>query len=285
MHLPVRVAVAGADLLGEGPSWDDRTQTLSWVDIKRRRVSTWLPGGVPSVRELPDEVSLSLSCVDARRVVAQVDRLCLDDGVRLTPLCQIQADVEHTRLNDGCCDDDGNLWVGTYSTRGKPEAALHRVTPEGQVTTVVAGMVAANGVQWNHDCSALFVTDTGRRSIDVYVRDHTGTGLARARSLMTVDGDSGLPDGIALDAEGGVWVAMWRGGHLRRYTADGELSEQVPLPVSFPTSLAFGGDDLGTLFVTSARNHLTDPASEPLAGSLLSLRPGVSGLSTRRFGR
>ncbi len=273
------------DLLGEGPWWDDRAGALVWVDILNNAVRSWVPGQVEvTSRYLPDQVSLALPCADGRRVVGQVDRLALDDGESLQALCEIDPGNEHTRLNDGVCDEQGRLWVGTYSTRGEPEAALYLVTPTGEARAVLSGLVASNGVGWSPDGSILYATDTGRSRIDRFTIGDDGSELAPTGALMTAAEGEGRPDGLAVDAEGAVWTAMWGGASVRRYAPDGELLTEVPMPVTYPTSACFGGADLATLFVTTTRRHLSEEADEPLAGAVLAFEPGVRGLPVRRFG-
>jgi sugar lactone lactonase YvrE len=283
----VSVAVDGTDGLGEGPSWDDRTGQLTWVDIVGRRVHSWSPGDrARATVSVPDEVSLALPRHEGGRVMTQVDRVVLaDDDSWLSALCEIESDNPHTRLNDGCCDDQGRLWVGTYSTRGRPEAALYVVGPGGTVRCVLEGMVAANGVEWNAAGDILHVADTGRCRIDRFALHDGATGprLEHRGTVLAEDGAHGRPDGLTVDTEGSVWVAMWGGAHVRRYTPDGILTAEVPLPVTYPTAVALGGADRRTLFVTTSRHHLPDPSVEPEAGSVLSMTTPVPGLPTRRF--
>ena len=235
-------------------------------------------------RELPDEVSLALPCADGRRVVAQVDRLMIDDGQSLSPLCEIDPGNGHTRLNDGVCDDLGRLWVGTYSTRGEPEAALYVVTPDGASKTVLTGLVASNGVGWSPDGSVLYATDTGRSRIDRFTLSEEDVALEPAGTLMVAADGEGRPDGLTVDENGAVWTAMWGGGAVRRYDPDGRLLATIPLPVTYPTSVCLGGTDLATLFVTTSRHHLADDADEPLAGAVLASEPGIRGIPVRKFG-
>ena len=273
------------DLLGEGPWWDDEAGTLVWVDIRSRAVRSFAPGQADvTTRVLPAEVSLALPCADGRRVVGQVDRLALDDGETLQTLCEIDPGNEHTRVNDGVCDDRGRLWVGTYSTRGEPEAALYVVTLDGDARAVLTGLVASNGVGWSPDGSVLYATDTGRSRIDRFTLSEDGAELRADGTLMAAAEGDGRPDGLAVDAEGRIWTAMWSGGSVRCYAPNGALLAEVPVPVTYPTSVCFGGPDLATLFVTTGRIHLAEDADEPHAGAVLAFEPGVRGVAVRRFG-
>ena len=284
MATGVRRVTPPTDIVGEGPWWDDQASALVWVDIRGRAVRSWMPGQVEvTSRVLPDEVSLALPCTDGRRVVGQVDRLALDDGETLRTLCEIDPGNEHTRLNDGVCDEQGRLWVGTYSTRGQPEAALYLVTLDGEARVVLDGLIASNGVGWSPDGSVLYATDTGRSRIDRFTLDG-GSELKPAGTLMTAAEGHGRPDGLAVDAEGAVWTAMWGGASVRRYAPDGDLLAEVAMPVTYPTSVCLGGADLATLFVTTGRHHLAEDADEPLAGAVLAFEAGVRGVEVRRFG-
>lgn len=281
--MPVFVLVPGNSLLGEGPCWDDRNSCLTWVDIRGRSVHRWpWQGARPTSRTFAHEVSLALPCADDTLVVTQVDHVVVASEDGQTPLATIDAANPHTRLNDGCIDDDGNLWVGTYSTRGRPEAALFVVSPSGSVTAALTELVASNGVAWTADGTVLVHADTGRGVVRRYRRTRDGE-LAAIDTLEPL-GDSGRPDGLAVDDEGGVWVAMFGGGLVARYGPDGRLVDRIPLPVTYPTSVTFVGPDRSTLAITTCRHRLPDPDLEPLAGSVLALDAGVRGQPTRRFG-
>jgi sugar lactone lactonase YvrE len=281
------IAVDARDLLGEGPVWDERTGSLTWVDIRRRVVTDWRPGSEKlSTTTFPEDVSLSIPCIERGSVVAQVDRLIVGEGEAWEALCVVDGSNPHTRLNDGGCDAAGRLWVGTYSTRGEPEAALHCVTSDGEVTTALEGLTASNGIGWSPDGTVLHLADTGHCRVDTYAMDaEGGRSLTHVGTVFEDDGSRGRPDGLAVDRDGNIWVAMWGGGHLRHYAPDGRLLAEVPTPVTFPTSVAFGGTGLNTLYVTTSAHHLEDPVSEPLAGSLLQLTPPVPGLAAGRFAR
>jgi sugar lactone lactonase YvrE len=288
MREPDEVAGPGDDALGEGPAWDPATHSLSWVDIRRRRVHSWAGGPAEvTTRTLPREVSLALPAADGARVVTQVDTVCRDDGERLRPLTTVAGADDGTRLNDGVCDAFGGLWVGSYSTLGRADATLTRIAPDGSQVRALDGLVAVNGLGWLDAGATMLVTDTGRSRIDAYpVLDLAGARLGCPLTFATFEGP-GRPDGLAVDAADGVWVAIWGGGRIHRYAADRRLDYVLQVPVSFPTSVAFGGVDLGVLYVTTSRCHLPDPADrnlEPLAGSVLGYRLGVAGRAAYLFG-
>jgi sugar lactone lactonase YvrE len=143
----------------------------------------------------------------------------------------------------------------------------------------------SNGLDWSDDGRLMYYVDTPTGSIDVFDFDVAEGAIANRRSLARVEAGAGWPDGLTLDADGYLWVALWSGGAIRRYAPDGALDRVVPVPVSHPTSCAFGGRDLGDLYVTTAATALTPDARlrEPLAGGLFRCRPGVRGRPAHRF--
>lgn len=277
----VAVGLASSDLLGEGPWWDDRTGRLVRVDIKARVVRTWDPAsGEEDEKTLPEEVGLALPRRDGGLVVGQVDGLCLlDPDGSLRDLAPIEADNPETRVNDGACDAAGRLWVGTYSPRWQPDAGLHVVEADGSTHQVLDGLVASNGLAWHGDL--LYAVDSGRGVIDRF-RLSGSASLRPVGPLVEMDPETAMPDGITLDSEGGVWVAVVHAGEVRRYLPDGRLNRVVPVPVSRPTAVAFGGPGRRRLYVTSSSYALPDGHGEP-AGTVLDLDPGVAGVPEPRF--
>jgi sugar lactone lactonase YvrE len=172
------------------------------------------------------------------------------------------------------------------TTRAPGTAALYRYTGDGPPTVAIPGVTISNGLDFDRDATHLYYIDSLTQRDDAIDFDLDRGRLGARRPLIRIDPADGLPDGLCVDADGGIWVALFGGGAIRRYLPDGRLDAIVELPVTNPTSLAFGGRDMGDLYVTSARHRLTDAqlAREPVAGSLLRLRPGVAGRLTRRFG-
>jgi sugar lactone lactonase YvrE len=284
----VRVALHAADHLGEGPYWDERTRELVRVDITRGRILTWSP---ISHREATEELAGEVSAVIPRAqapgwVVAAGHRLLLLDGDREQVLAEVEGDRADNRLNDCKCDPQGRLWAGTMSKRrAAGTAALYRLAPGGAIERVIAGTTISNGLGWSPEGDRMYFVDSTTQRIDVLDFDGARGEVADRRALVDVDPCHGLPDGLTVDAEGGVWVCLFGGGVVRRYSPEGVLEAAIALPVSNPTSPVFGGADLRTLYVTSARHRLSAErlAVEPLAGAVLALDPGVRGLPGHRF--
>jgi sugar lactone lactonase YvrE len=188
-----------------------------------------------------------------------------------------------TRYNDGKCHRRGRLWVGTLDDGDRPTGALYRVDPDCSMHELRGGVRCSNGLGWSPDDRTFYWTDSPTRTILAFDYDLETGGTRRARAL--VRDERGLPDGLAVDAEGCVWSARWDGGCVVRYAPDGRVVTTIPLPVSRPTSVAFGGAGLDHLYITSAAWGLTPPqrARQPLAGALFVCRPGVQGLPAARF--
>jgi sugar lactone lactonase YvrE len=185
------------------------------------------------------------------------------------------------RFNDASVDPAGRVWIGSmHANETEPLGTLYRLDPGRVLTPVVTGVTVSNGLGWSPDGSRLYYADSPMRRIDVFDYDPaTGEAFGR-RVFADLSGADGVPDGLTVDLDGCVWVAMWGGGALRRFTPHGQQDAVLPVPVSRPTSCAFGGPDLTELYVTTASIDMTaaERAAEPLAGRLLRLQPGPSGL-------
>jgi sugar lactone lactonase YvrE len=281
------VAVAAAAELGEGPRWDAATGTLLWVDIPGRRVHRYDPAtGEDAVQSVPRVVSLALPRRRGGIVIGLPDGLHLLDGDDPPLIAAIESERPDTRTNDGACDAAGRLWVGTMALdESSPVAALYRVDSHLGVSTILTGTTISNGLGWSPSGRDFYFIDSPTRRVDVFDFDPETGSLDDRRPFAAVGVEGAVPDGLAVDAEGGVWVALHGGWGLHRYAPDGELAAVVDLPVARVTSCCFGGDDLRDLYVTTRREGLSasELAAQPLAGALLRLDAGVAGLPTHAF--
>ena len=177
------------------------------------------------------------------------------------------------------CDPDGRFYCGSMAYEKQAGAgALYRLDPDRSVHVVLANVTVSNGLDWSPDGSLTYYNDTDTRRVDVFDYDRDA-GLNSRRPFV----DAGArPDGLTVDAEGGVWVALSDAGAVRRYTAEGALDDVIELPVTKVTACTFGGARLDELFITTSREGL-EPTAEPAAGSLFRAVPGVSGLAVREF--
>jgi sugar lactone lactonase YvrE len=193
---------------------------------------------------------------------------------------------EGVRGNDAAVDPSGRLWAGTMRYDGAAGGGwLAKVEPDGTAKVLLNDVTTSNGIGWSPDNTRMYYIDTPTRRIDVFDYDVRSGTAANRRPLCTVESTPGLPDGMCVDADGCVWVALWGGHGLRRYTPDGRLDREVPLPVAQPTACVFGGSGFTDLYVTTAREGLSAEqlAEQELAGSLLVL-PGFGvGLPSTMF--
>lgn len=272
--------------LGEGPSWLDGR--LLHVDILGGKVHSIDP--VTTERwSLPveGEVSAAIPRASGGMVLAVEHELISFDGEgERETLAIVEHDLSDNRFNDCRCDLAGRLWAGTMSRSRTPGAAgLYCLEAGEPIRPIISDTTLSNGIGWSPDWSRMYFIDSTSQQIDVLDFDPAAGEVADRRLLAAIDPRDGMPDGLAIDADGGVWVCLFRGGCIRRYEADGSLSEVVSLPVTDPTCPAFGGPDLSTLYITTARHRLTpeEQQREPLAGMVLSFDAGVAGMPVQRF--
>lgn len=279
MSTTFEVALEADDLLGDGPVWCPATGRLLRVDILRGLVHTWAPAtGQRTVLAVNGTATAVVPTVDGRLLVG-VDHALVaitPDGQRRV-VDAVEEDLADNRLNGCRCDPRGRLWAGTMSTVRRPDsAALYRLDGNRLVPAVVPTTLS-NGLGWSPDGTQMYFIDSTTQRIDVLDYD-VATGAATARRpFARVTAEDGLPDGLAVDNEGGVWVALFGGSAIRCYADDGTLTAVLEVPVPHPTCPAFGGHALDTLYVTTTRHRLTDRglAAYPAAGSVFACRPGV----------
>jgi sugar lactone lactonase YvrE len=287
--LTAAVAVPAQCELAEGPVWDGDRQILLWVDIPAGRVHHFNPAtGAQSSFPVGAQVGAAGLTTGGGLVLALEDgfAVCDMDGGGLTRLPGPAVDPELVRFNDGKPDPWGGFWAGTMQRQGEDGlGCLYRLSPEGNVTELVAGVSLSNGLDWTQDRRGFYYVDSPSGGIDRFDTD-PGTGaLSNRRQFVRIPAADGIPDGLTIDAEGGIWLAIWGAGELRRFWADGTLDAIVRLPVSQVSSAAFGGNDLRTLYITTAREDFTAEQlqAEPHAGDIFSCRPGVAGRLPFRF--
>ena len=183
-------------------------------------------------------------------------------------------------MNDGACDPQGRFWAGTMAYAESPGAGtLYRLELDGSCTTVLTGLTISNGIGWSPDARTMYLNDSGTGCVDAFRFDNPSGAISDRRTLVHIDQPGVAPDGLTVDEEGGIWVALWNGAAIHRYAPDGSLLARVELPVARPTSCAFGGPNRDTLFVTTAQADLDhDPRNDQShAGKVFA----ISGLGVR----
>ena len=288
MEPGVDVVLAADAELGEGPVWDARSGRLAWVDILGRRVHLTDPrtGETESI-EMPLDVGAIAPRAAGGFVAALQDGFWVVGAGEARRIAAVPEARPGLRFNDGTCDPAGRFWAGTMAyDEAAGAGCLYRLDTDGAVTRVLEGVTISNGLAWSADGGTLFFIDSPTQRIDAFAYAVDTGEIAERRAVVEIPADLGSPDGMTIDAEGGLWVALWGGSALHRYV-EGRLDRVVRLPVSRPTSCAFGGPDLDELFVTSAWKGLSTDArrGEPLAGALFRLRPGVRGVPPSIYGQ
>ena len=282
--LDAEVVVPAQCQLGEGPVWDPGRGLLWWVDILAGHVHAIDPGtGARTWFEAGDPVGAVGLTRNGGLVLALVDGFALadHDGQRLTRLPGFSTDRSAIRFNDGKPDPWGNFCAGTmaWDETGSPPGSLYRLSPDGTVTEQFGDVGLSNGLDWTEDRKLFYYADSNSGRVDLFDTDPATGALGSRRPFVTIPEAEGIPDGLTLDAEGCVWLAVWDSGEVRRFTPDGRLDTVVRLPARQVTSAAFGGPDLGTLYITTAWEGLTsaDLAEQPHAGDIFACTPGVTG--------
>lgn len=275
--------------LGEAPVWHPEEQRLYWVDILH-----------PAIYRFDPRTGLNETCLPGKLVSAALPRrgggvmVATQDGIealdfdtgRLTPFADPENGRAENRLNDAKVGPGGAIWVGSMRLdASKASGGLFRVTSQGIVERKESGIAVANGLGWSPDKATFYFVDTVPGLIYAYDSEPGKGALTNRRIFARIPESEGRPDGLAIDRDGGVWCAIWDGWCLRRYLPDGTLERTIDMPVPRPTSVCFGGPDLATLFVTSARTRL--PASTlseaPLSGGLFAFNPGETGSASPLF--
>lgn len=277
-------------LLGEGPIWSPRDNALYWVDILAPALHQ-LDATSGQQRETPlgSMVSMVVPMASGGLLLATPAGLMAmaPDSGRMTLFAHPESTRPGNRYNDGKCDRRGRLWVSSMDMGAMPNRGnLFRVDPDGSWEKVDSGFTVPNGLGFSPDNTRMYFTDTFRKTIYEYDFDLAAGRIAHRRPLVVFGTAEGKPDGLTVDAEGCLWVAVWDGWELVRFAPDGRELMRVRLPVPRPTSCCFGGADLGTLYVTSASVRLGTQAlaSAPLSGALFALDvPGVRGLPETPF--
>jgi sugar lactone lactonase YvrE len=282
-----RVCSAVPGLLSEGPRWDAEKAELIWVDILAGELYAAAlddDGNLEPVRTFRAgrHVGAAAPAIGGGYVLAAAGGFChIDDDGVLTELAQPERGHPQVRMNDGICDPQGRFWGGTMAYAETPGAGrLYRLELDGSCALVLTGLTISNGMGWSPDETTMYLADSGTADVYAFDFDSASGHIGGRRAFAHVDLPGAAPDGLTVDGNGDVWVALWNGGALARYAPDGSLRETVSIMVDRPTSCAFGGPDRATLFVTTSREGLDGSAlaHQPAAGHVLRIDGiGVTG--------
>jgi len=286
----VEVAYKTKALLGEGAIWDAKTSQLYWIDIEGKKLHILDPKNhVDKVIKTPSKIGTVVPTENGDVLVA------LEDGVyqlnlkteAITLFADMHKSLEGKRLNDGKCDPKGRFWVGSMHMEQKKGAAnLYTINNSGLVDTKIDSVTISNGIVWTSDHKTMYYIDTPTSEIKAYDYDMKTGHISNQRVVVKISVALGYPDGMTIDEEDMLWVGMWNGNAVIRFNPKtGEILQKIEVPAHNITSCAFGGDDLETLYITSASIDMTEEEKKayPLAGSVFKVKPEVKGVKSYLF--
>jgi len=279
--------------IGEGPVWDQQHERLLWVDIPANALHEFDPrSGKDTVTDVGQPISAVGICAPGGLVAALRDGFGFlapgDYGI--SELIEVEKDRPASRMNDGKCDSRGRFWAGTMAWDHTPEVGslycLERSSQRSRLSAVLTGLTVANGLDWSPDDRRMYYIDSPTQRVDVFDFDAAEGAISNRRTFVEIPRAEGLPDGMLVDSEGYVWVALFGRGKVRRYTPSGEIDMEIGVPVTLVTSCAFGGPQLDQLYITTARHRLTpeEAMAQPTAGGVFVCRPGPVGRPPFSFG-
>jgi len=276
--------------LGEGAIWDPNAQVLYWVNITGGEVHVYDPAtGADRAISVARPVGTVVPRRSGGLMLAVKDGFAsLDlDTEKLELVCDPEEHRPELRFNDGKCDPAGRLWAGTITGRANPGiASLYCLFPDLTARQMLTGVTNSNGICWSLDAKAMYYIDTATATVSAFDYDLDGAAISNRRSAIVVPEAMGHPDGMTIDAQGMLWVALWGGACVSRWDPQsGDLLRTIPIPASHVSSCAFGGDDLDQLYVTTAREGLDEAAlhREPHAGGLFRVEPEAHGVPAFAF--
>jgi sugar lactone lactonase YvrE len=285
----VEVAVDVRAEVGEGPHWDERTDSLWFVDLTAGTVFCHdrATGGLRTF-SVGQEVGAAIPRQCGGLVLAVRDGIAVisDTGDGFDVRLPIERESNRNRMNDAKCDPAGRLLAGTTAFDFASGAgALYCVDADWSCEAAIEGVTTSNGTAWSPDGTELYFIDSATQGVDVFDYDVLSGTLANRRRLVTIDRESGIPDGMTVDADGKLWVACFGGGCIRCFSPSGDRVGEIGFPVTQVTSCAFGGPGYSELYVTSASYRMTpeEREREPLAGATFVCRPGVVGVPASMF--
>ena len=279
-------------LLGEGAFWDYKNQNLYWIDIDGKLLNIYKPETkVNKSYPTPSRIGTVVPVNQSEAVIA------LEDGVykintingNIDLLSDVESQKIENRFNDGKCDVNGNLWVGSmHLEQSKPLAALYKINAIGDAEMMLDSITISNGIVWTSNNKTMYYIDTPTVNIMAYDFDKTNSTLSNERIAVKVPESLGYPDGMTIDEENMLWVGLWNGNAVGRFNPlNGKLISKIEVPAHNVTSCAFGGKNLDKLYITTASVDMTDEEKEkyPDAGSVFVAIPGVKGVKGNYFGK
>jgi sugar lactone lactonase YvrE len=249
-------------LVGESPHWDAQNQRLYWVDIYGKLIFQYTPTHHQTKQfTMPEMVGHVIPTSSEEALVSMPSGIYQFNlaNQQLTRITELEPEHPNNRPNDGKCDPEGRLWVGTIDLEFKPEAsALYRLDTNNKLTQMLSGLTLANGLAWDTQKNIFYFIDSAKQYVQKFDY-HPDTGdITNRRIAFSCDDSPGLPDGMCIDSSGMLWVAFFDGGQVCQFNPDnGKIINKIKVPTKYPTSCALGGKNLDQLFITSASHLLT----------------------------
>lgn len=261
--------------LGEGPFWDHIHGELWWVDILRGTIHQYAPdSGLQHIFQIGQLVSSVVLRENGGCIVTLKDGFAYfhPETELLEPIVQPETELLSNRFNDGKCDPEGRFWAGTMHLDGeKTTGSVYMLDTKHNLSIHIRHVICANGLAWDTERSKFYFVDTLSRKITAYDYDAATGKISNENIIITIPSHEGLPDGMTIDREGMLWIALWGGWCIARYNPlTGECLDRIQLPVSNVTSCTFGGANMGDIYITTAKTGLTSKElqEQPLAGSV-----------------
>lgn len=275
--------------VAEGPFWDDSEQQLYFVDIVNKQIKIFSSPSTPvETIQFNQEISAVFLDQKSDLIVAARDGIfaATRDGVLEVSLAPIELEDTSIRTNDAKCDANGRMWVGTMAFDFTPGAAALFSFDSRVLKEVVPDLTVSNGIGWSLDKKTMYFIDSPTKRVDFFDFDIESGELGNRRPFLLLSDLDAFPDGLTTDEDGGVWVALFGGGEVRRFDAQGTLTHIVEIPVKQVTSCCFGGADMSELYITTAQNGMDSDSliRQPLAGSLFRAKTAFKGSKSNRFG-
>lgn len=278
-------------VLGEGPSWDERSGLLYWVDIEGKALHTYdISSKKTTTETFGQRIGAAVPRQSGGVLMVMEDGFYSYDRVSdgLTFIGNPQGRKPNTRFNDGKCDAAGRFWAGTMALDGtKNQGALYCLDTDMTIRTAFENVSCSNGIAWSPDNRKMYYIDSPTKKVIAYDFDLQTGEMSNPSVAIEVTEEGAVPDGMTSDEEGMIWVALWGGYGIRRWNPNtGELLLKVDIPAAKSTSCIFGGLEMNELYITSAKVGLDEAAlaEQPLAGGLFLYKADVNGLPTYAFG-
>ncbi|MFZ4451439.1 SMP-30/gluconolactonase/LRE family protein [Salibacterium aidingense] len=291
MNKKAELVVDEKALLGEGPSWDEQEEVLYWVDIMGKNIHRYNPGKQTNQTLSAGQEPGAVVVHKNSELIAAMQHgfylIDFDEAV-FTPITDPEEHLSGNRFNDGKCDPAGRFWAGTMAyDKQKDQAALYCLEADHTVAQKIDNIGISNGLAWNAEQTSMYYIDTPTLQVSAFDYDVKSGSISNRRTIITFSGTEGRPDGMTIDAEGMLWIAHYGGWKVSRWNpGTSECLEEIEVPASQVTSCVFGGRDLKTLYITTARNSLREEQmqQEPHAGGLFAVDLDVKGTLSDRFG-